>query len=247
MAAVKQSARSRRSYGKIGDCKQYIYQFHKPINITYITALQVCTLSAFSLSSASFIHWSLLISTPFAFKDVTAKEESQKAMLVYCSYQGRGVGGQFSAVLYEGPIPWDCEPFGSLKQATTTATAKKTSLKKWIRAASNVIALIPSRLIHQMLANVLELNSKGLHQSSGKEKGSCCLVLPSPTKREIRHFHAVVVQRRLRNVQKSVMHVQRWVYANISRCIALSFCRSHCRRRYRCLSSLFLIENLPRS
>ena len=115
MAAVKQSARSRRSYRKIGACEQYIYQFQHPINITYITALQVCTLSAFSLSSASFIHWSLLISTPFAFKDVTAKEESQKAMLVYCSYQGRGVGGQFSALLYEEPIPWDWEPFGSLK------------------------------------------------------------------------------------------------------------------------------------
>ena len=28
------------------------------------------------------------------------------------------------------------------------------------------------------------------------------------TKREIRHFHVVVVQRRQRNVQKSVMHVQ---------------------------------------
>ena len=28
------------------------------------------------------------------------------------------------------------------------------------------------------------------------------------TKREIRHFHVVVVQWRLRNVQKSVMHVQ---------------------------------------
>ena len=237
MAAVKQSARSRRSYRKIGACEQYIYQFQNPINITYIMALQVCTLSAFSLSSASFIHWSLLISTPFAFKDVTAKEESQKAMLVYCSYQGRGVGGggQFSAVLYEGPIPWDWEPFGSLKQATTTATATKTSLTKWIRAASNFIALIPSRLIHQMLANVLELNSKGLHQSSGKEKGSCCLVFPSSTKREIRHFHVVVVQRRLRNVQKSVMHVQRWVFANISRSIALRFCRSRYRRRHRSL------------
>ena len=33
-----------------------------------------------------------------------------------------------------------------------TATATKTSLKKWIRAASNFIALIPSRLIRQMLA-----------------------------------------------------------------------------------------------
>ena len=48
----------------------------------------------------------------------------------------------------------------------------------------------------------LELNSKGLYQSSGKEKESCCLVFPSSTKREIRHFHVVVVQRRLRNVQK---------------------------------------------
>ena len=50
-----------------------------------------------------------------------------------------------------------------------------------------------------MLAIFLELNSKGLYQSSGKEKESCCLVFPSLTKREIRHFHAVVVQK---NVQK---------------------------------------------
>ena len=39
----------------------------------------------------------------------------------------------------------------------------------------------------------LEFNSKGLYQSSGKEKESCCLVFPSSTKREIRHFHVVVV------------------------------------------------------
>ena len=42
----------------------------------------------------------------------------------------------------------------------------------------------------------LELNSKGLYQSSGKEKQDCCFVLPSSTKREIRRFHIVVVQRR---------------------------------------------------
>ena len=48
----------------------------------------------------------------------------------------------------------------------------------------------------------LELNSKGLYQSSGEEKQSSCLVFPSSTKREFRHFHVVVVQRRLRNVQK---------------------------------------------
>ena len=48
----------------------------------------------------------------------------------------------------------------------------------------------------------LELNSQGLYQSSGKEKQSCCLVFPSLTKREFRHFHVVVVQQRLRNVQR---------------------------------------------
>ena len=48
------------------------------------------------------------------------------------------------------------------------------------------MALIPSRLIHQMLANCLELNSKGLYQSAGKEKESCCLRFPSLTKPEIR-------------------------------------------------------------
>ena len=56
----------------------------------------------------------------------------------------------------------------------------------------------------------LELNSKGLYRSSGKEKKTCCLTFTSSTNREIRHFHrhVVVVQRRKRNVQKRVLHVQ---------------------------------------
>ena len=70
-----------------------------------------------------------------------------------------------------------------------------------------------------MLAIFLELNSKGLHQSSGKEKESCCLLFPSSTKRQIKQFHVVVVQRRQRNVQKSVMQVQ-------SRCFACLKLRS---------------------
>jgi len=49
---------------------------------------------------------------------------------------------------------------------------------------------------------LLELNSKGLYQSSGKEKEICCLVFPSSTKREFNHFHFVFAQRRQRNVQK---------------------------------------------
>ena len=49
-------------------------------------------------------------------------------------------------------------------------TAAKTSLKKWIGAASNFITLIPSILILQMLAIILfDLNSKGLYQSSTPE------------------------------------------------------------------------------
>ena len=39
----------------------------------------------------------------------------------------------------------------------TTVTATKTSLKKWIRTASNFVALIPSRLIRQILANFVEV------------------------------------------------------------------------------------------
>ena len=58
----------------------------------------------------------------------------------------------------------------------------------------------------------LELNSKRLYGSSGKEKENRCLVFTSYRKREIRHFYVVVVQWRKkeirRNVQKRVMHVQ---------------------------------------
>ena len=72
-----------------------------------------------------------------------------------------------------------------------------------------------------MLPIFLELNSKGLHQSSGKEKESCCLLVPPSTKREIRQFHVVVVQRRKRNVQRSVMHVQSCCFACLN---LLLFC-----------------------
>ena len=62
----------------------------------------------------------------------------------------------------------------------------------------------------------LELNSKRLYRSSGKEKESRCLVFTSSTKREIRHFHVVAVQQRQRNVQKSVVHVQSCWFANLN-------------------------------
>ena len=46
-------------------------------------------------------------------------------------------------------------------------------------------------------------------------------------------FRVVVVQRRQRNVQKSVMHVQSCCFANLN---LLLFCRSLCRRRHRLYS-----------
>ena len=99
----------------------------------------------------------------------------------------------------------------------------------------NFIALISSRLICGQ--TFWGLNAERLRQSSGKEKGSC-LVFPSSTKREFRHFYDVVVQWRLRNVQNSVMHVQSCCFANLN---LLPFCRSRCCCRRRCLSSLFLM------
>ena len=64
-------------------------------------------------------------------------------------------------------------------------------------------------------------------------------MFPSSTKREIRHFHVVLVQRRQRNLQKSVMHLQSFYFANLN---LLIYCRS---RRLR-LRLSFLMEGLGR-
>ena len=85
----------------------------------------------------------------------------------------------------------------------------------------------------------LELNSKGLHQSSGKE--NCCLVFPSSTKRKIRKFHVVVVQPRLREMYKKAWWTCKVVFfGNLS---LLLLCRSRWRRCRRCLSSLLTVPN----
>ena len=63
----------------------------------------------------------------------------------------------------------------------------------------------------------LELNSKRLYWSSGKEHESRYLVFMSSARREIRHFHIIVVQwSQQRNVQKSVLHVQIWCFVNLN-------------------------------
>ena len=64
-------------------------------------------------------------------------------------------------------------------------------------------------------------------------------MFPSSTKREMRHFHVVVVQRRQRNVQKKRDARAKLLFCQ-SKPIAFFFCRSRCRRCRRCLSSLML-------
>ena len=89
---------------------------------------------------------------------------------------------------------------------------------------SEFVLFIPSRLIPQMLAKFFGVKFyRKVFQCPKKGKGSCCLVFLSSTKREIRHFHIVVVQRRHRNVQKTVS----CCFANLNQ---LPFCRSRCRR-----------------
>ena len=64
------------------------------------------------------------------------------------------------------------------------------------------------------------------------KKNFCVVFTYSSIKqaREITKFHLAVVQRRLRNVQKSVQHAQSYCFANLN---LLLFCRSRCRRRRR--------------
>ena len=87
----------------------------------------------------------------------------------------------------------------------------------------------------------LELNFKRQYQSSGKEREGRCLVFTCLTQREIRHFLVVVVQRRQRNLQKRVMHVQSCCFACLN---LLLFCRYRFLRCRRCVSSLMATEHV---
>ena len=66
-----------------------------------------------------------------------------------------------------------------------------------------------------MLAIFQELNSKGLYLSSKKQNENRSVEFTSSIKRQLRKFHVVVVQRRQRNIHKSVMHVQSCYFASL--------------------------------
>ena len=78
--------------------------------------------------------------------------------------------------------------------------------------------------------NSLGLNPRGPYLSLEKEKENFCAVFTDSIEqaREIRKFHDAIVQRLLRNAQKSVMHVQSCCFASIN---LLVFCRPRCCRR----------------
>ena len=82
---------------------------------------------------------------------------------------------------------------GSLSNNESDGYERKRHLKKEFALPQTLSRLFhASRLILQMLAKFFEFNSRGLYQSSRKEKESCFVVFPSSKKREIR----------LRNVPK---------------------------------------------
>ena len=69
-----------------------------------------------------------------------------------------------------------------------------------------------------MLAKSPGFNPKGPYLSLEKEKETFCVVLTYSIKwtREIRKFHVAVMQQRLKNVQKSMMHAQSCFFANLN-------------------------------
>ena len=97
------------------------------------------------------------------------------------------------------------------------------------------MALILSLSVRQMLAVF-----SGVEFYFRKRKQTRCLVFTFSTKREIRHFHVVVVQWRQRNVRD----VRAELLFCRSKPLSL-FYRSRWRRRRRCFSYLILFLCTP--
>ena len=95
---------------------------------------------------------------------------------------------------------------------------KNVIKKKWIRAALNFIVLFPSRCILNDSIKVQEKKWKVVHS-------------PFSRKRKIRHFHVLVMQRRLGNIQKKCDARAKLLFSQSK---PIAFCRSRWRRRCRC-------------
>ena len=87
------------------------------------------------------------------------------------------------------------------------AMVAKTSLKKSICALSVFIAIIPTDLLCQIWGKPPRVEFVGTNPVSKREIKFCCRLFTPSIKRLIRQFYDEVVQKRQRNVPKSVMHV----------------------------------------
>ena len=109
--------------------------------------------------------------------------------------------------------------------ALMTAAKKKTSLKKWICAASLLFHLTQCLWCWQIF---LELNSKRLYLSSEKKILNRFLVFTSFVRHEIRMFHVIILQQWQRNVEKSVMYMQTCCLANLYLLLSCYYCCRCC-------------------
>ena len=100
-------------------------------------------------------------------------------------------------------------------------------------ALFKLVGLIQSHFICQMLAKFSGRNPKGQYLTLEKEKETFCVVFTY----SVELARVTVVQQQLKNVQKSVMHVQSCCFTTIN---LLLFCCSLYRRRRCWLSSLLL-------
>ena len=87
------------------------------------------------------------------------------------------------------------------------AMVARTSLKKSICALSVFIAIIPTDLLCQIWGKSPRVEFVGTNPVSKREIKFCCRLFTPSIKRLIRQFYDEVVQKRQRNVLKSVVHV----------------------------------------
>ena len=107
------------------------------------------------------------------------------------------------------------------------ATATKTSFEKSIRAPSNLMALIPSRLIRQMLANFFEVEFCITAQAKKKR----IVVLCSRPRQHVLSLCSSATTAKKCTKKPDARAKLLFTNRNL-----MGFCRSRCRLR--CLSSL---------
>ena len=107
---------------------------------------------------------------------------------------------------------------------------RKSPLKSELAFFQSLSWLFQLTYFAKRKRTLLELNSQQPYPSSESERKFGHRSFTSSTKREIRYFHAVVLQWRQRNVQDRVMQVKSRCFAFSTHCL---FGRSRCRRRRR--------------